>query len=110
MTPETASMQTLVSQIDPQSESFIKNEAEQRALVAELRARLAKTALGGSEKSRQRHLSRGKLLPRDRVDQLLDDGSPFLEVAPLAANGMYNDDAPGAGLIAGIGVVNGRHV
>jgi 3-methylcrotonyl-CoA carboxylase beta subunit len=103
-------METLVSRIDPNSDTFRENEAAQRRLVAELHERLATTALGGPEKSRQRHVSRGKLLPRDRVDQLLDEGSPFLEVAPLAANGMYHDDSPGAGLIAGIGLVNGRHV
>ena len=62
------------------------------------------------EASRQRHLERGKLLPRERVDRLLDDGSPFLDVAPLAAEGMYGGDCPGAGLIAGIGLVHGRHV
>jgi 3-methylcrotonyl-CoA carboxylase beta subunit len=103
-------METLVSRIDPSSDTFRENASAQRQLVAELHERLASTALGGPEKSRQRHIARGKLLPRDRVDQLLDDGSPFLEVAPLAANGMYHDDSPGAGLIAGIGLVNGRHV
>jgi 3-methylcrotonyl-CoA carboxylase beta subunit len=77
-------------------------------LVSELKERLRTTALGGSERSRQRHVERGKLLPRDRVDTLLDPGSPFLELAPLAANGMYDDEAPGAGLIAGIGRVSGR--
>ena len=65
-------------------------------------------ALGGSEKSRERHVSRGKLLPRDRVDTLLDPGSPFLEISPLAANGLYDDECPGAGVIAGIGRVSGR--
>ncbi|UZJ26692.1 methylcrotonoyl-CoA carboxylase [Rhodococcus antarcticus] len=78
------------------------------ALVADLRARLAAAALGGPERSRQRHLDRGKLLPRDRVDTLLDRGSPFLELSPLAANGMYGDDAPGAGVITGVGRVAGR--
>ncbi len=68
------------------------------------------TALGGPERSRERHVGRGKLLPRDRVDELLDDGSPFLEVAPLAATGLYGDEAPAAGLIAGIGLVHGRPV
>ena len=78
------------------------------ALVTELRAKLAAVALGGPEKARERHVGRGKLLPRDRVDGLLDPGSPFLEVAPLAADGMYDDDCPGAGMIAGIGRVSGR--
>ncbi|MEE2030512.1 carboxyl transferase domain-containing protein [Rhodococcus chondri] len=77
-------------------------------LVGELRDRLAAAALGGSEKSRERHVSRGKLLPRDRVDELLDTGSPFLELSPLAANGMYDDECPGAGIITGIGRVAGR--
>ncbi len=76
--------------------------------VAELRDRLARVALGGGEKARQRHLSRGKLLPRNRIDTLLDVGSPFLEVGPLAAEGMYDDKAPAAGVIAGIGRVSGR--
>ena len=79
-------------------------------LVAELHEKLAAAALGGSEKSRERHVSRGKLLPRDRVNQLLDDGSPFLEIAPLAADGMYGGASPGAGIITGIGLVHGRHV
>ncbi|MBS9533455.1 methylcrotonoyl-CoA carboxylase [Mycobacterium sp. M1] len=81
---------------------------EHRQLVAELKAKLATAALGGSEHSRQRHVARGKLLPRDRVDRLLDPGSPFLELAPLAADGMYDDECPGAGIIAGIGRVSGR--
>lgn len=78
------------------------------ALVAQLRKKLARAALGGSDKSRERHVSRGKLLPRDRVDGLLDPGSPLLEVSPLAADGMYDDVCPGAGMIAGIGRVSGR--
>jgi 3-methylcrotonyl-CoA carboxylase beta subunit len=103
-------METLASRIDSSSQAFAENDAAQRALVDDLRERLAVAALGGPEKSRQRHLERGKLLPRERIDQLLDEGSPFLEIAPLAANGMYNDDSPGAGLIAGIGLVHARHV
>ncbi|QNG19679.1 methylcrotonoyl-CoA carboxylase [Rhodococcus triatomae] len=78
------------------------------ALVDELRANLERTALGGSARARERHVSRGKLLPRERVDGLLDPGSPFLEIAPLAANGMYGDESPGAGIIAGVGRVAGR--
>ena len=81
---------------------------EHLALVDQLRAKLATAALGGPKRARERHVSRGKLLPRDRVDGLLDPGSPFLEVAPLAADGMYDDDCPGAGMIAGIGRVSGR--
>ncbi|NKY56699.1 carboxyl transferase domain-containing protein [Nocardia flavorosea] len=84
------------------------NRAANQALVDELHRRLTETALGGPEKARQRHIDRGKLLPRDRVDQLLDPGSPFLELSPLAANGMYGDQSPGAGIITGIGRVAGR--
>ncbi|MGA0568691.1 carboxyl transferase domain-containing protein [Rathayibacter sp. KR2-224] len=81
----------------------------QRDLVADLRERLAVAAQGGSEVARSRHTARGKLLPRERVERLLDPGSPFLEVAPLAATGLYDDECPAAGVIAGIGLVNGRH-
>jgi 3-methylcrotonyl-CoA carboxylase beta subunit len=103
-------METLASRIDPASSAFLANRDAQLSLTEDLRKRLADAALGGPEKSRQRHVARGKLLPRERIDQLLDDGSPFLEIAPLAANGMYNNEAPGAGVIAGIGLVHGRHV
>ena len=78
------------------------------ALVAELRRKLAVAALGGPQRSRERHVERGKLLPRERVDGLLDPGSPLLEIAALAADGMYDDECPGAGIIAGIGRVSGR--
>lgn len=84
--------------------------ATQESLARELRERLAIAALGGSAASRERHVSRGKLLPRDRVARVLDENSPFLEVAPLAADGLYEGEAPGAGVIAGIGLVHGRHV
>ncbi|MDJ0317774.1 carboxyl transferase domain-containing protein [Arthrobacter antibioticus] len=103
-------METLQSQVEPAGEAFERNGAQQRTLVEELRQNLRRTSLGGSEKSRERHISRGKLLPRDRVDHLLDAGSPFLEVAPLAAHEMYDGASPGAGVIAGIGMVRGRHV
>jgi 3-methylcrotonyl-CoA carboxylase beta subunit len=82
----------------------------QAALAAELRGRLARARLGGGERARARHTARGKLLPRDRVDTLLDPGSPFLELSPLAAEGLYDGDAPAAGLITGIGRVSGREV
>src|SRR6201999_1230162 len=72
------------------------------------RARLELVALGGGERARERHTSRGKLLPRERVDRLLDPGAPFLELSPLAAHGMYGGDAPGAGMITGVGRVSGR--
>jgi len=103
-------METLTSQLDSTAQAFRTNDAAQRALVSDLKTRLARAALGGPEKSRQRHLARGKLLPRERIDQLLDEGSPFLEIAPLAATGLYNDESPGAGVIAGIGLVHGRFV
>jgi 3-methylcrotonyl-CoA carboxylase beta subunit len=104
------SMETLVSLLDTSSQAFGANREAQLQLAEDLRKRLADAALGGPQKSRERHVARGKLLPRERIDQLLDDGSPFLEIAPLAATGMYNDEAPGAGVIAGIGLVHGRHV
>ncbi|PPJ30161.1 methylcrotonoyl-CoA carboxylase [Nocardia nova] len=84
------------------------NRAAHLALLDELRAKLAASALGGPERARDRHLARGKLLPRQRVDRLLDPGSPFLELSPLAADGMYGGDCPGAGVIGGIGRVSGR--
>ncbi|MGW4206449.1 carboxyl transferase domain-containing protein [Lentzea sp. NPDC004789] len=87
------------------SDRYVK---EHTALVDELRGKLATAALGGPEKARQRHVDRGKLLPRERVDTLVDPGSPFLELSPLAANGMYGDEAPAAGIITGVGRVSGR--
>lgn len=98
----------LTSAADPASEAWRTNEAAHRALAEGLRARLEAARLGGGEKARARHTARGKLLPRDRVDALLDPGSPFLELAPLAAEGMYGGAAPAAGVIAGIGRVSGR--
>ncbi len=77
-------------------------------LVEQLRTKLAAAAVGGSDRARQRHVAAGKLLPRQRVDGLLDPGSPLLEIAPLAADGMYDDDCPAAGIITGIGRVSGR--
>jgi 3-methylcrotonyl-CoA carboxylase beta subunit len=89
-------------------ETFKANAARNERLAAELRERLAAAALGGPERSRQRHVARGKLLPRDRVDGLLDPGSRFLELSPLAAGGLYGDEAPAAGIITGVGRVSGR--
>src|SRR5277367_5761296 len=85
-----------------------ENRDAHGALVAQLREKLAAAALGGSERARARHVDRGKLLPRDRVDGLLDPGSPLLEIAPLAADGMYEGECPGAGIITGIGRISGR--
>src|SRR5699024_4516378 len=84
------------------------NREQHEALVAELGDLLARTAEGGSEKARERHVSRGKLLVRQRITELLDPGSPFLEVAPLAAHEMYGGNVAAAGLVAGIGLVEGR--
>ncbi|MBX3093882.1 MAG: methylcrotonoyl-CoA carboxylase [Cryobacterium sp.] len=103
-------METLRSSVDTASEAFHDNDRAQRDLVEQLRERIRTTALGGPESSRERHLARGKLLPRDRVDRVLDEGSPFLEIAPLAAYDLYDNDSPSAGVIAGIGLVHGRHV
>lgn len=100
-------MSKLISQLNPRSESFQANAAAMRALVDDLHAQFARVEDGGGEAARAKHVARGKLLPRERVLQLLDPGSPFLEIAPLAAHGMYGGEAPGAGLIAGIGRVSG---
>ncbi len=90
------------------TEAAAHNARAHAAMVAELRERLAKARLGGPPRARQRHVERGKLLPRDRVDSLLDPSSPFLELSPLAATGIYGDGAPGAGIITGVGRVAGR--
>ena len=101
-------MAILSSSIDKNAADFRANAERMRALVSELQARRAEAALGGSERARERHVGRGKLLPRDRVMTLIDPGSPFLELSPLAANGMYDDAIHGAGLITGIGRIEGR--
>ena len=101
-------MTVLTSKVDDGSEAFRRYAAHNRALAGELRERVAAAARGGPDKHRDRHVSRGKLLPRDRVSRLLDPGAPFLEIGQLAANGMYGDEAPGAGMIAGVGRVSGR--
>ncbi|KFN48956.1 carboxyl transferase domain-containing protein [Arenimonas composti] len=98
------------SGVDTRSAEFRENAEQLRAAVADLEQRLATTALGGGEKARAKHLERGKLLPRDRVTALLDPGSPFLELSALAAGGMYEDAAPAAGIITGIGRVHGTEV
>jgi 3-methylcrotonyl-CoA carboxylase beta subunit len=103
-------MPALTSLIDPRSPEFADNAAHLKALVEDLRAELNRVALGGGDKAREKHVARGKLLPRERIDALLDPGAPFLEIAPQAAHGMYDDAAPGAGLVAGIGRVHGQEV
>src|SRR5687767_2912993 len=100
----------LDSKIDTASDEFRARAAHNRALVERLRVDVAAAAHGGSEKHRERHVARGKLLPRDRVERLLDPGSPFLEIGQLAACDMYDGEVPGAGMIAGIGRVSGRQV
>ena len=100
-------MQALKTQINPQSSEFRANADTMRALVEDLRTKVTDVAQGGGEVARARHTARGKLLPRNRVSQLLDPGTPFLEIGQLAAFGMYDGDAPAAGLIAGIGCVQG---
>ena len=105
-------MPVIETKLIARSADFVANSAAMRALTDDLNQKLKQVQLGGGEAARSKHLARGKLLPRDRVTQLLDPGSPFLEVAPMAAMGMYpdkdgSDSAPAAGLITGIGRVNG---
>ncbi len=100
-------MERLSSLVDRHGEAFARNRSTQLALVEELKQRLDHYSRG-PEASRERHVARGKLLPRDRVDTLLDRGSPFLELSALAAYAMYDDEAPGAGIITGVGRVSGR--
>ncbi|MCE5233935.1 MAG: carboxyl transferase domain-containing protein [Mizugakiibacter sp.] len=103
-------MSVIASRVDSRSPEFQANHAQLRASVDDLRRELARNAEGGGEKARAKHTARGKLLPRERVRALLDPGSPFLELSPLAAHGMYDGAAPAAGLIAGIGRVHGQEV
>ncbi|MFB9069349.1 carboxyl transferase domain-containing protein [Pseudofulvimonas gallinarii] len=103
-------MPVLTSQIDPRSADFQRNAEHLRAAVDDLKQRMAAAAEGGGAKAREKHTARGKLLPRERIRALLDPGSPFLELSPLAAHGMYDDAAPGAGIVTGIGRVNGTEV
>jgi 3-methylcrotonyl-CoA carboxylase beta subunit len=100
----------LDTKIDTQSDEYCVRFEHNRALAEKLRADVAEAAKGGPEKHRQRHVERGKLLPRERVERLLDPGSPFLEIGQLAACDMYEGEVPGAGIIAGIGRVSGRQV
>ncbi|WP_206930699.1 carboxyl transferase domain-containing protein [Roseococcus thiosulfatophilus] len=98
----------ITSQLDPRGRDFRAQAARTQELLDELSARTARAALGGPEAARDRHVARGKLLPRQRVERLLDPGAPFLELSPLAAHGMYGEEINGAGLITGIGTVAGR--
>ena len=103
-------MPVIRSQVDTRSEEFAANQAHMRQVVDELERQLAQAARGGSERARERHSSRGKLLPRERIEALLDPGSPFLEFSALAAHGLYEDAAPCAGIVTGIGRVKGCEV
>jgi 3-methylcrotonyl-CoA carboxylase beta subunit len=98
------------SKIATDGEEFRARYDHNLALAQKLRSDVAEAAKGGPEKHRERHVSRGKLLPRDRVERLLDPGSPFLEIGQLAACDMYEGEVPGAGIICGIGRVSGRQV
>lgn len=100
-------MSVLDSAVDTRSKEFAANKERMRALVDDLRARVAEAAKGGPAHARERHLSRDKLLPRARIEGLLDPGSPFLELSQLAAHGMYGEEVPAAGIITGIGRISG---
>ncbi|MBV9859237.1 MAG: methylcrotonoyl-CoA carboxylase [Alphaproteobacteria bacterium] len=101
-------MSVLATVLDPRSEPFRANAECMRGLVEDLRAKLAHIEEGGGEEARRRHLSRGKLLPRERIRALLDPGAPFLELSPLAALDLYDDEVPAAGIVTGIGRIAGR--
>src|SRR5947209_9299481 len=101
-------MPAIKTQLDPRSEEFKANSRAMEALVADLRARVERAAQGGDPAAREKHVARGKLLPRERLRLLLDPGSPFLELSQLAALGLYGDEAPAAGVITGVGRVSGQ--
>ena len=103
-------MPQIVSKLSNRSAEFQENHAAMQALVDDLRIKVAESGKGGGDRARQKHLDRGKLLARDRVRLLLDPGSPFLELSPMAAYGLYDDAAPSAGVITGIGRVHGQEV
>ncbi len=100
-------MARISSSIDPNSAAFAKNRERMETLLADLKARVAAIEQGGGDKARERHTSRGKLLPRDRINHLLDPGSPFLELSQFAGHEVYDDVVPAAGIITGIGRVSG---
>ena len=101
-------MDTLTSNINNGSKEFLENSKVMESLVSDLKKKIAFSQMGGGKEAIERHISRGKLLPRERINYLIDPGSPFLEFSSLAAYGHYNDEAPGSGLITGIGRVSGR--
>jgi 3-methylcrotonyl-CoA carboxylase beta subunit len=98
----------LTSSLDKRGESYAENRRHMQELVDDLRSTLSHIELGGDERSRKRHEARGKLLPRERVRRLLDPGSPFLELSPLAAHGVYDTEVPASGILTGVGRVSGR--
>ena len=100
-------MQPLASHIDVNSEDFKKNAEFNRSLAQELKSKIEKVRLGGGEDSAKKHKSRNKFLPRERIEKVLDPGSPFLELSTLAADGVYEEEVPGAGVVTGIGLVHG---
>ena len=101
-------MDTLTSNINNGSKEFLENSKVMESLVSDLKKKIAFSQMGGGKEAIERHISRGKLLPRERINYLIDPGSPFLEFSSLAAYGHYNDEAPGSGLITGIGRVSDR--
>src|SRR5437764_9182376 len=103
-------MVPLETHVNPSDPTFKANRQQMEHLVADLRERLARAREGGGTKYLQRHRDQGKLAVRERIDRLLDPGSPFLELSPLAAWNMYDNEAPGAGLVTGIGRVSGREI
>src|SRR5256885_16450373 len=103
-------MALLETRIDTASDEFRANCAHSLELVTDLRARLARARAGGGEESVRRHRGRGKLLARERIERLVDPGTPFLELSPLAAIGMYADEAPSAGIVPGIRSVQRQEV
>ena len=103
-------MSVIETKVDTKSKEFIENARAMQAVVDELKAAIDIIKLGGSEKNRQRHTSRGKLMPRDRIAALIDPGSPFLEFSELAGYDLYKDETPAGGIITGIGSIHGREM
>ena len=101
-------MSVLDTRLNARSDAFRQNAAQMAAVVADLRAQVARAVEGGDAAARAKHVARGKLLPRERLERLLDPGAPFLELSQLAAHGLYGDEVPAAGIITGIGRVSGR--
>ena len=102
--------EVIASQLVVGSKEFVENREHHLGLAAEVQSAIDRVRQGGSKEAVARHEKRGKLLPRARIDKILDPGSAFLELSPLAAHGLYDGDAPGAGIVTGIGVIEGREV